>query len=69
MAPAPIAKTAPASSAGIAQRLDVLEALRAEGNITPQEYEQMRQEILSSVWIVSAPLLWLAQINGHQEAD
>jgi hypothetical protein len=41
--------TPPPVPTEIAQRLEKLEALRAQAIITPQEYEQKRKEILASL--------------------
>ena len=47
--PTPAVSAPPAATTEIAQRLDTLEALRAQGKITPQEYQQKRTEILSGL--------------------
>jgi hypothetical protein len=50
VAASPPAFTTPSSTPTvIGQRLDMLEALSADGKITPQEYEQKRKEILARV--------------------
>ena len=43
------AEDAPAAPAGAAERLRELEALRAQGLITEEEYARKRQEILSEL--------------------